>query len=105
MSRMRSVVNQLASPMGHPLRTRPNLITPRLNARRERWFGSAGLAIGVQRTQEARRQLDLEQDAVHVVGARQHPPALVAQGYGRAVTVGNPQGGALHAGTKRALDA
>ena len=87
------------------MRTRPNLIIPRLSARREWGCGTAGLPVGLQRTQKARGQLDLEQDAVHVVGPRQHPAALVALGDGRAVTVGNPQGNALHSRAKRPLDA
>ena len=80
---MRSVVSQLASPMDSA-GTRPDCSTggrrpPRGKCPRDR---SGRVPVRRERRQQAPRQLDLEPDAVGLVGAREHAAALVAQGDG-----------------------
>src|SRR4029453_17529287 len=68
-------------------------------------YRSGGVPVDRERCQQAPGQLDLEPDAVGLVGACEAASALVAEANRRPGAVRDAQRRALHAWTQRLVDA
>src|SRR4029453_11296070 len=97
------MVSQLASPMDEP---RPQPMDCSIDAAEARGGagGAAALVVGgvnLGRAGEAARDLHLHADALGQVRALDDAAALVAEGEGRTVAVGNEEGPAPRAAPER----
>src|SRR5262249_11524557 len=117
ISRIRSVVSQLASPMGHPRKptvdcstcargrlAAPAPLTPDPCGDDASPRGFPLQAIRLELGHEPARDFDLEADPLGLVAALEHPTLLVAEREGRSLAIRDEEREAFDARAKRLVD-